>query len=180
MPVKDIFGDAASWLVHTVEDAAKLVEGITAHVFLDPTLMPIISLYWLGMEKQAIRKWSPLSAEWLERLTPFYNIDLTTVRYAQGIDTSLSDTAVTIGSHIFFPEALDLSASEDQRWLFHELMHCEQYVRLGGVPDFFHQYIPEIVASVLKARSFNVHDLVPLEAEADARADLVMRSIKLT
>ena len=180
MPVKDIFGDAASWLVHTVEDAAKLVEGITAHVFLDPTLMPIISLYWLGMEKQAIRKWSPLSAEWLERLTPFYNIDLTTVRYAQGIDTSLSDTAVTIGSHIFFPEALDLSASEDQRWLFHELMHCEQYVRLKSVPNFFHQYIPEIVASVLKARSFNVHDLVPLEAEADARADLVMRSIKLT
>ena len=88
-----------------------------------------------------------------------------------------SDNAVTIGDEIFFPKDIDLSSENHIGWIAHELAHCLQYRRYGGVANFLHRFIPQVAQGVIGTRSLNVHDIRPLEVEAKSMRDWVLAGI---
>jgi hypothetical protein len=144
-----------------------------AGLLLNPAAVGIVVSFFAFLERQARDKLKPIPEPLRDRLKPFYAVDLDTVRYAEGIDTLQEGNAVTVDRHIFFPEPIDLTKRGDAHWLFHELQHCVQYAALGGKVPFLRKYLGQVVDGVVKSRTFNVHDLLELEREADATADRV-------
>ena len=167
-----------SSVVATVDETPALIEGGAEDV-LGYGVLPIVALYWASLRIQAEGKLKSLSPALADQLRRFYNVDLNAVHYAEGINTLLGEMAITIGNEIYFPRSvnIDTPSSPDAWWVSHELTHCEQYVRCGGVPSFFGKYIPQVVGEILAHRTFNVHDIIPLEAEANARANTVQKTL---
>ena len=61
------------------------------------------------------------------------NCDIDAVRYANSVNGTPKDTAVTVERHIYFPWEVNFETNAcSMHWLLHELEHCEQYATRGG------------------------------------------------
>jgi len=87
--------------------------------------------YMTYLECQASGKWRTLPRGVRERLQPlFKEIDLSQVRYAEGIDT-IHNNSVTIGYDIYFTK-ISMSLGEDTSLICHELEHVRQFFINNG------------------------------------------------
>jgi len=86
----------------------------------------------------------------------FAGIDLSAIRYAEGVDTWLSGYAFTLGTDIYFPRPIDLFDAIDVEWLLHEITHVRQNVEGGAA---------------FLAANFGNDSKVDFELEAEANAD---------
>jgi hypothetical protein len=59
-------------------------------------------------------------------------------------------------------------------WLAHEIQHCSQYASAGGKGPFFAKYALQSAGEIIKRKSINIHDFIPLEQEADRKSDEVI------
>jgi hypothetical protein len=138
--------------------------------FLGPVFMAIILSYFAYLDAQAVARLRPLPRKLRDEWQPLYpSVDLALVRYAEEIDT-VHGLGITVGLRIYFPRKLDLDTKPDLHFLAHELQHCVQYVAVGGVGPFLGIYFVEVAQQVIVNRSFNVHNLVGLEVEAEKKA----------
>jgi uncharacterized membrane protein len=139
-------------------------------------LAPVLDQYTSFLEQQGNGRWKSVPNEIASSVRTLYpEINFADIRFAEGINT-LHGQAITIGSHIFFPQSLDLDDKDDLRLLFHELEHVGQYIRRGGVRPFLAEYVAKIPGQVIARRSFNVHDALDIERAAISKSDIVLRS----
>jgi hypothetical protein len=132
-------------------------------------LRPIADNYINLLMSQANGKWQSLDSSVIKKIDRFYSVDLRQVRYATHIDT-IHGSAITIGNNIFFPDDLDLDDKDDLELMYHELEHVVQYSNRGGVEPFLTEYVLKSGGKILEKQSFDVHDLVDLEAAAISKA----------
>jgi hypothetical protein len=148
---------------------------IFAHAFtsgLAPILIPSILGYWGTLAVQAKGQERTIPMPFRALLQPYFSCSLAQVHYAERIHT-VGDNAVTFGQRIYFPRGINLDTLRDLRWLVHELRHVQQYHDHGGMVPFLHAYVTDIGAVVMRTRTCRVHDLLPLEQDADAYASAV-------
>lgn len=149
------------WL-EKLKHAAEIVGGsVIAYEAL-----PLVATYIGALEAQAAGHYKQIPETIRGLLVAAYpDVNLDDVRFAESINTG-HGAAVTLGSQIFFPRKVNLFHPDDLRWLLHELQHCQQYVKHGGVAQFLVHYIGNFAGNVIKHGTINVHDLMPLEQEA--------------
>ncbi|MEY9199927.1 MULTISPECIES: eCIS core domain-containing protein [Sinorhizobium] len=134
---------------------------------------PIVDAYRSSLAHQATGRWQSLPSEFSDQIRgKFPSIDLDHVRYATNIFT-VHGQAITIGYQIYFPHEIDLREPDGKRLMYHELQHVVQYEDRGGVEPFLVEYIAKAIGKIVQKRSFNVHDDIDLEAEANKKADSV-------
>lgn len=132
--------------------------------------MAILRSYLAHLDGQAVARLRPLPGSLRDQWQPFYpGVDLARVRYAEGIDT-VHGKGITVGLRIYFPCKLDLDAPADRHWMAHELQHCSQYGASGRVGAFLRTYFAQVARQVIASRSFDVHDHLGLEIEAETQA----------
>jgi len=126
-----------------------------------------LRVYQNFLNKQSSEKYKKLPKELIEIIQPYYQeIDLEEVSYAENVDT-VHGQGITIGHKIYFPSPVNLNSYEGLRWMFHELQHVVQYQREGGELNFLKKYGVEMGKEIFQNKSFNIHDYIEYEAEAD-------------
>lgn len=98
------------------------------------------------------------------------------VKFATDINT-VHGQAITIENQIFFPREIDLENKDDLWWMLHELTHVKQYLDIGGFEKFMLEYLVQGGAEMIKHKSFDIHDLIPLEEKADQKADTIIEQV---
>ncbi|KAL3441716.1 hypothetical protein BJX65DRAFT_243945 [Aspergillus insuetus] len=146
---------------------------------------PNAKLYIQYVKRQARGKYGPLPW-WLKLVlkeTASYNIDLSRVNYAEGIDTLQSGNAITFGYSIHFPRKLNLDRMgpdrNDVHWMLHELEHVVQYKTTGVVNAFVIKYVAQAVTSIgsWKVHINNIHDNMAIERDAESKADNLLDTV---
>ncbi len=135
-----------------------------------PGVGVIVGAYFLYLETQAEGKLKPIPDPLRSWLQPHYNIGLNEIYYAENIDT-VHGQAITVEDHIYFPSAVNLSKCDDACWIMHEIEHSVQYRTMGGKVPFVAKYAAQIATNIIQTQSFDVHDVLDIEADADAKAD---------
>jgi hypothetical protein len=152
---------------------------------------PVANAYIEFVEEQAKGKYQPLP-QWLKLILSednSYDIDLSRVSYAEGINTLQADNAITFGYNIHFPRAINLEreglVKSDVWWILHELEHCVQYKALGGIGPFLAKYyVNSVVAGLgsLQAGTWEkyinkIHSNLQIEKDADSKAISLIDSV---
>ena len=152
---------------------------------------PIAKAYIEFVEEQAKGKYQPLP-RWLKLILSennSYDIDLSRVSYAEGINTLQAVDAITFGYNIHFPRAINLEregpVKSDVWWILHELEHCVQYKVLGGIGPFLAKYYVNSVAGglgSLQAGTWEkyinkIHNNLQIEKDADSKANSLIDSV---
>ncbi|MCP4986256.1 MAG: DUF4157 domain-containing protein [Colwellia sp.] len=141
----------------------KLPEKIIADVCSAP-----VRIYEGTLRGQADGKWESLPSILIEAVQPAYSVDLSTVRFAEGINTA-NGAAQTFGRWIYFPHRINLKNYSDLRWMLHELEHVVQYAGASyGYGGSLCEYIFKSVGS-----GFD-HDKIDWERAADRKANWVI------
>ncbi|KAF2470713.1 alpha-D-mannose-specific plant lectin [Lindgomyces ingoldianus] len=179
-------------------EVRKELRKIDEHVF-QPTwdflgaaaVSPIVTAYIEYLEGQAKGKYKPLP-QWLKLVLHelgSYDIDLSRVSYAEGINTLQDNNAITFGYNIHFPQAINLDRTSPSRddvwWILHELEHCVQYRKLGGVGPFLAKYIINTAGSSIGAVSagswekfiIKTHNGMQIEKDASNKADSILETV---
>ncbi|SEP49467.1 protein of unknown function [Methylobacterium sp. ap11] len=139
---------------------------------------PIVDSYRAHLSAQANGKWKSLPKDFIDAVKSYYlNVNLDNVRYAENIYT-IHGQAITIGDEIFIPSNMDLGQPDGKRLMLHELQHVVQYQRRGGPDPFLAEYIAKSIGKIAERRSFNVHDYIDLENEANKKAEEVYNSVR--
>ena len=140
---------------------------------LDKTAIPPgMQEYIRSLEAQAQGKKQSLPSELVSAISGQYNIDLSQVRYATGINTGHGQ-AITIGNNIYFPSSVDLSKFSQLNWMLHELEHVSQYEAHGGITPFLVKYVVQGGIQIFSRGHFNIHDNIGLERDAENKADRI-------
>lgn len=140
--------------------------------------IPFIYAYrgMMQAEAMACGKWRTLPPELQQLLQKHYNVDLSSVRYAVSIDTKHGQ-AITLENEIFFPRDINLKDTGDLKWMLHELEHVRQYKVHGGLEPFIIKYFVNAGLEIGRHGSFNIHDNINLEREADDKANSIIDQI---
>jgi len=173
--VQTVFERAWDQIEDAAEDAKAEIGDAFAHAVtsgLGPVLIPPIMGYWGTLAVQAKGRERTIPMPFRALLQPYFSYNLARVHYAERIQT-VGDYAVTFGRRIYFPRGMNLDTLRDLHWLVHELRHVQQYHDHGGVVPFLHAYVTDIGETVSRTHSFRVHDLLPLERDAEAYASAV-------
>ncbi len=142
-----------------------------------------------------------LRADLKKQLKPFYNNDLSDVRFSY--TSRFNDLGMTDCEHIYFGNKdivnilkTDKKMSKNQlSWLAHELQHTEQCNHAGGRKKYAVRWFKEVKSVILKSiQNGNFKDIVKdifnaqklagyddamsMEKEADAQAAIVVKSLK--
>ena len=129
---------------------------------------------------------SSLPTAYLRILAPFYpRLDLATVRFGvsprQPPDNAITDCDRIYFARSEFVERLrlgELRATTDWLWLLHELRHAEQCASLGGRDAYAVRWLDELGLSFLSdADLATLHDRIPMEGDADRRAEIVLAEL---
>ena len=150
--------------------------------------------YFAFIGSGATERFLPSSV--IQKLEPYFVNDvLSAVRYASSEHTN--HKAITDCYKIYFPkgygvvstiqngEIFEDWAKDDLHWLLHELAHAEQCRAEGGRSDFADRWFSELGTTtaaklVTDPRSISaetIHDAMPMEQDAEAKADRVLRLI---
>ncbi|KAJ5668668.1 hypothetical protein N7462_009738 [Penicillium macrosclerotiorum] len=162
---------------------------------IDPLLLdPIAKAYIEYVEAQARGKYKPLP-KWLKLVLQelkAYDVDLSKVCYAEGINTLQEDNAITFGNNIHFPRAINIDrydngAKSDVHWILHELEHVVQYKKLEGISAFVNKYIIQAgVGSIQHIEKLGkswpsfvnkVHNSMPIEIDAENKANQMIDTV---
>jgi hypothetical protein len=109
----------------------------------------------------------------------FPRLDLAGVRFGWS-DRQPADNAITDCDRIYFARAdfvarlrsEELRATSEWLWLLHELRHAEQCTLLGGRDAYAARWLDELgLAFLADADLATLHDRLPMEGDADARAE---------
>jgi Domain of unknown function (DUF4157) len=171
-----------AWHLHhctvkeVLDDVGKTVDrwglGLT-----NPILAHVSSYLEYLYQQGNSKGWQRLPDNIIGTYASDYGIDLKKVRYATNINT-VHGQAITIGKEIYFPRGVDFNRIEDVHWLLHELEHVRQYQVTGGVSAFLTKYIVQGSIKVATKGSFNIHDNIELEREADNKANRLIEKIQ--
>ncbi len=141
-------------------------------------LPQLFKVYIDYLERQASSK-KRLPDDFIQVVAKYYrSIDLHNVRYAENINT-IHGQAITIENTIYFTEKIDFKDPSDLNWMLHELEHVVQYNKVG-LCAFLERYICQAAVRIATDGSFNVHDSVGIEKEADAKADRIFNDVNFT
>lgn len=163
----------------SIPEAVKCVQNPAActQQQLYDQIRPIVVDYINRMETQANGRWRRLDEYLIESIQPFYqNIDLHNVVFATNINTEHGQN-MTVGYHIFFTQEIDFNNVSARHLVFHELRHVVQYAQVGGVDPFMRAYLTQGAGAILQYRTFDVHNLLPLEQDAESYAIEVSRAV---
>lgn len=134
-------------------------------------LLVAIGLKIDELRQRAEGRWKCLPENLIAAAQPFYKADLKKVRYVDTIGTCLvKDTATTFEYEIFFPGPID-PLKKDLRWMLHELLHVDQFIRLGGLGPFLEKYCADALDKAISHFTLNPHDYMEAEKEANQHAD---------
>jgi hypothetical protein len=159
-----------------VDDVTKTVDRwglVVASPYLAPVPGYLESLY-----QQGNGRWRNLPNAFKARYRRHYGINLDEVKYATNINTGHGQ-AITVGKEIYFPTDINLDDPDGLHWMLHELEHVRQYQVVGGVSAFLVKYAVQGSMQIARNGSFNIHDNIQLEKEADAKADRLSASTKV-
>lgn len=179
-------------------EVRKELRKIDEHVF-QPTwdflgtaaVSPIVTAYVEYVEGQAKGWYKPLP-QWLRLVLQelgSYDVDLSRVSYAEGINTIQDDNAITFGKNIHFPRAINLDqyspSRDDVWWILHELEHRVQYEKIGGVGPFLTKYIINATGSTISAVTagsweqfiIKAHDDMQIEKDASNKANSILDAV---
>lgn len=114
-------------------------------------------------------------------LSPFFpNLNLEEVVLIDGsiigrmIMTLFGASAITFGDKIYFAERLDQSNFFNMALIGHELVHVEQYKKLGMV-RFLIRYLLEFVVNLRKERTCRkAYMAIPFEREAYQTEEMIL------
>lgn len=152
---KKLFKDPVGYLI-------RLPQSIVADVCSSP-----IQYYENTLQGQAQGRWNGLPEALIQRVQPYYSVDLRSVQYAVGIRTA-NGAAQTFGNRIYFPRSLDLSERGDLHWMLHELEHVVQYSGRFGYAGSLCEYTAKAIGSGFR------HDSIDWERAADAKANSIV------
>ena len=88
----------------------------------------------------------------------------------------MKGTAVTMKNTIYFPNKINLKKKDDLMWLLHEIQHVNQYAQFG-LSRFYTSYFTQTIIETLSHSSFDIHDYIPLEKDADSVMYKVIKRI---
>lgn len=135
----------------------------------------------------------------VQKLQPHYRFDLDEVRIGESNRTTgwkKGDwVAMTNCTTIWFPDGSDMvdriqrDALDDDRlhWFAHELQHVEQCFEKGGKRNYAKMWFGQVPATWLQlitngkpgdVREGGLHDAMPMEEDADRKADAVLEALK--
>jgi hypothetical protein len=133
-------------------------------------LAPVVERYKQHLFNQGEGRWQKLPPYFVLTVQRHYpGINLDNVRYATNVNT-LHGKHITWHNHIFFVTDIDLTRDSDVTLMLHELEHVLQYERRGGEQPFVGEYVLKSVGKVIQTGSFDVHDYLDLEREAETKA----------
>lgn len=162
----------------------KLLEAELRHQLnrtgINRVAIGLIRTYHITMQQEADRdgKWKSIPDILIRAIRAhFPSLNLSQIRYADGVNTRIERNAITFGNEIFFPWSID-PIGKDLNWLLHELTHCEQYDRLGGIESFLEMHIANSAVVVVKNSTFNIHDLLTFEQEAEGKACKIEEDVR--
>jgi hypothetical protein len=136
---------------------------------------PIVDSYIASLRAQAVGKYRSLPDAFVQSYQRFYTVDLHSIQYATGIDT-VHGNAITIGTEIYFPWAMDLNTLNSSALMFHELEHTVQYRNRGGIEPFLAEYIAKSFGKIIQRKSFDIHDDIDIEGAAIAKSKEVVNN----
>lgn len=138
---------------------------------LAPLVWEAVWSYKAYLFNQAGDRWMSLPTWFVTAAQPYYpGLDLTRVRYAEGIET-VHGNHITWGEHILFVTPMNLGTYEDVHMMLHELEHVLQYQEAGGEQPFLARYLTDSFHAVVETGSLDVHGLLGLEQAAEAAAE---------
>jgi hypothetical protein len=145
-------------------------------------LAPITNQYIAFLSAQGAGKFQSFPADLINKIQPYYAVDLSTLVYATNINT-IHGSNITVGNAIYFVRGMDFNNDDDLRLVFHEMEHAVQYAARGGgspsagVPSFLAEYIPKAAGKVIENHSFRIHDFIDLESAAINKASIVSNAV---
>lgn len=138
------------------------------------SMSPVIERYKRHLEYDARGKWKSLPNWVMSVASSHYpNINLRNIRYAENVNT-IHGAAITWESNIYFPISINLNSRNDLHWMLHEIEHSSQYAGRGGYKNFLSQYLLKSAGQVIERGSFDVHDFIGPEREANSKANSVI------
>jgi Domain of unknown function (DUF4157) len=154
-----------------VDDVTKTVDRWGLAV-ANPSLATVPA-YLESLYQQGNGRWRNLPDDFKACYRSHYGISLDEVKYATNINTGHGQ-GITVGKDIYSPTDINLSNRNDRHWMLHELEHVRQYQVVGGVSAFMVKYGVQGSMQIARNGSFNIHDNIELEKEADAKADRIV------
>lgn len=126
--------------------------------------------YQALLQEQAKFKWKKLPSKLIGLLASKYQVNLCDVKYAENIETKTA-YHITFPGEIFLAWGISPLGNEgDLKLLLHELVHIEQYEKLGGLRNFLDRYSADVIVKIPKY-GFNSHDHLDFEQEALKKAE---------
>lgn len=109
----------------------------------------------------------------INRVQPYYSVDLRGVRYSENANVNGSAVAVTDKGHIYVKYGINWNNSDHQRLMLHEFEHVVQYKRLGhGRSRLQCKYVLDTIRSGFQ------HDDIRMEQAADRKANFVISKMR--
>ncbi|MDH5232244.1 MAG: hypothetical protein OEY38_19455 [Gammaproteobacteria bacterium] len=146
-----------------------------------------------------------LPAFFIDTFQDYFRIDLTGVRIAESTKLNLGpnkENAITDCMKVYFPEQSgviseikqisdDISLFPHLQWLLHELRHAEQCVGVGGRDTYAKRWFSNVASvvvndpillltTILGVSPGVIHDLMPMEQDANNFANAVVNGEALT
>ena len=160
-----------SWL----SKLKKALEDLTVGPLVDPLAIPAIAAYIEVLERNSAGKQARIP-ELIRNMVridyPEINVDAVAVYF--NVNTCSGNNAVTIDQSIYFPQEVDFFSPDGLHWLLHEMHHCVQYRRAGGVMQFLVPYVRDNAKKIITHGTLSPHDFLDAEREADAKAYAAM------
>ena len=161
---------------HVLSEAEKATQELIDNV--RRWWLPIVGKYIAYLDSQGDGRYKSLSPQLKNALARQYpGVSLDSVRYATNIDT-VHGQGITVGDKIFFPSNINPEGDfSDLHWLLHELEHVGQYRAHGGVEPFLIKYLVNGGIKMASNGSFNVHDSIGLEEDAENKAERIANDV---
>ncbi|HWP91243.1 MAG TPA: hypothetical protein VNN20_03460 [Thermodesulfobacteriota bacterium] len=148
---------------------------------------PMVREYFVYLERQGDGTWKRLPQRLHEILIfEYVKSNLRSVKYAESVNT-VHGQHITVGDNIYFIRPINLNYCNlnevkvdkecDLHLLLHELEHTSQYAVHGGKEAFVVKYLLNGAIEIGRNGSFNVHDAINLEQDAENKADRIIQKI---
>lgn len=155
-----------------IEQGLRDIVGYLLSLGISPIAAGILAAYLQYLERQASGRLQSIPRKYRELISQYYACNIDDVRIAESVNT-LHGQAITVENHIYFPGGIDFGTETGMKWLLHELEHVDQYRFYGGKAGFFGKYALESAAAIVENKSFNVHDCIGLEEDANRKMEEV-------
>jgi hypothetical protein len=116
----------------------------------DQMLVEAVWTYRAYLFDQAGDRWTSLPSWFVTAAEPYYpGVDLTRVRYVEGVET-VHGKHITWGEHIFFVTPMGVGNYLDVHLMVHELEHVRQYQEAEGEQPFLSRYLTTVCTPLLR------------------------------